>query len=124
MSDCISPDNMAAYRRTAHERMRRAAVAQTTRRHRALSAANRAARILKERFGADRVFLFGSLARDGVFDERSDIDIAVEGLDEAQYFRALATLLDIDPAIDVDLVMMETAPESMVERIRSEGKPI
>ncbi len=45
------------------------------------------ARMLKERFGATRVRLFGSLARrDEV--EGFDIDVAVEGLASRDYFRA------------------------------------
>ncbi|MBI1878981.1 MAG: nucleotidyltransferase domain-containing protein [Chloroflexi bacterium] len=50
------------------------------RRHQALQAAEACIALLKNRFGARRVILFGSLAGQGVWHNQSDIDLAVEGV--------------------------------------------
>jgi len=62
--------------------------------------------------GARRVVLFGSLA-EGALHDRSDIDLAVEGLPAARYWEALATLAAAAPA-PVDLVRVEDAPDSLL----------
>jgi len=41
--------------------------------------AQKCVQLLKERFNADKVYLFGSVTGDGIWHDRSDIDIAVEG---------------------------------------------
>jgi predicted nucleotidyltransferase len=80
------------------------------------------ARKLVNDFGARRVLLFGSLAW-GETDENSDIDLAVEGLSAACFFRALGELLAIAPA-PVDLVELELAEPGLRARILEQGIPI
>lgn len=72
------------------------------------------------RFGATRVWLFGSLV-DGTIDERSDIDLAVVGLDPERYFDALGSLLMAAPA-SVDLVDLTSAPEGLARHVRTTGR--
>jgi predicted nucleotidyltransferase len=79
----------------------------------------RAARLLTERYQAKRVVLFGSLAV-GTYSERSDVDLAVEGLPSSTYFSALADLMGIFGG-PVDLVRLEEAVPSLRDRIRAEG---
>jgi predicted nucleotidyltransferase len=69
--------------------------------------------------GAQKVILFGSLAT-GRTTGGSDIDLAVEGLAAERYFSALA---DVMAAVvgPVDLVRLEEAPASLVDRIAAEG---
>ena len=62
-----------------------------------LIVARKYARILGEKFGATKVYLFGSLAED-LFWEGSDIDLAVEGMSLKQYLMALAELRFIEGA--------------------------
>ncbi len=118
----ISGERMAVYRRTARRRMREQHRRQAQRRDRARAVARRAAELLKETYGAESVYLFGSLARGGPFDEHSDVDLAVRGLDDRLYYRVVSRLLDLDPTIDVDLVQLETAPDGLRGRIESEGE--
>lgn len=75
--------------------------------------------LLEQRYGARRVVLFGSFARDEVT-ERSDVDLAVEGLATAGYFTAIADLTGLLGA-PVDLVEIEHASESMLARLSLEG---
>jgi predicted nucleotidyltransferase len=65
------------------------------------------ARLLADRFGASEVWVFGSTVT-GLVHERSDLDLAVRGLDSGAYFPALAALMDVT-AVDVDLVRLEEA---------------
>jgi predicted nucleotidyltransferase len=84
--------------------------------------ARECARRLVEDYDAERVYLFGSLLHDDRVHDRSDIDLAVEGLDGELYFRALADLWKLLPEdAELDLVPLEQAWPSMLERVRSEG---
>ncbi len=51
----------------------------------------KAIKILKEN-GADEVFIFGSIAN-GKFNENSDIDIAVRGINEKDFYRVAGILM-------------------------------
>ncbi len=78
--------------------------------------------LLKERFGASRVVVFGSLVRKELFHRRSDVDLAVWDLDENIYYRAVGQLLYLDSEISMDLVRIEEASDSLRSRIEKEGK--
>jgi uncharacterized protein len=56
-----------------------------------LQAARSAAQMLRQKFGVTRVVLFGSM-RDRNIHENSDIDLAVWGLPESDYFKAVGKL--------------------------------
>jgi predicted nucleotidyltransferase len=71
---------------------------------------------LVEDFGARKVYLF-------VVHSRSDIDLAVEGLEGARYFEALSALWKLLPAgVELDLVPLEDAWPSLAEQVSTEGK--
>lgn len=92
-----------AYRRRAMA----AQVAVERRAKRAHEMALGCAKKLVEDFGAVRVFLIGSLA-EGCFRATSDIDLVVEGLAPALYFRASAKISRIAGEFEVDLIPWET----------------
>src|SRR5712692_3616613 len=87
MECTFAPEELQACRRTAlaHEARER----QQSVQHRAAAweAAHAAARILKQEFGAARVVAFCSLARGTWFHPRSGIDLAVEGIVPAAFWR-------------------------------------
>jgi hypothetical protein len=56
----------------------------------------------------------------GGFTENSDVDLAVEGLDESRYFTALADLMALFGG-PVDLIRVESAAGSLKDRSASEG---
>lgn len=96
-------------------------VPETERREQAVKTAEACCRLLKERFGARRVIVFGSLAGQGKWHERSDIDLAVEGMAAEQFFRAWASLWEIlPPGVDVDLVPLEDVSPELRARILGE----
>lgn len=122
MPNTIPKDKMEVYRRSARQRLAKRTQRLSELRKRAMAVARQAADLLKKEYGVEAVYLFGSLAEEtSVFDERSDVDLAVRGLDETVYFRVVSRLLDLDHALDVDLIQMETAPKSLVEKIETEG---
>lgn len=87
---------------------------------RALAA--RCADILVKRFGARRVWLYGSLVCGDRFDPgHSDIDLAVEGL-RGDLFRAVVDLMDAARPFAVDVKELETASPELAEAVRSDGE--
>jgi len=117
----LSPMAMEVYRRTARARARVCQERLEARRSRAWEVAHRAAAILKDEFGARQVALFGSLTGATTFHLRSDVDLAVWGLEERHYYRAVSRLQDLDPSIEVDLVEVEHARPSLRAVIEREG---
>jgi hypothetical protein len=79
-----------------------------------------AAAMLRERYGAREVVLFGSLAT-GTTTADSDVDLAAGGVRSDDYFAALADLMAVFGG-PVDLVRLELAPPSLLDRIAAEGK--
>jgi predicted nucleotidyltransferase len=91
------------------------------RKEQALEAAEACIRLLKERFGARRVILFGSIAGQGTWHGRSDIDLAVEGLVPEEFFPAYSACRDLLPrGLELDLVPLEDAYPEMRARILGE----
>ena len=66
--------------------------------------------------------LFGSLTT-GTATERNVVDLATRGLSPGDYFAALADLMALFDG-PVDLVRLELAPPSLLDRIAAEGKPL
>lgn len=120
----IPEEKMEAYHATARRRRQERERRLAERRERAWDVAREAAELLRDRYGATRVVLFGSLARDGPFDEHSDIDLIAWDIDEMKLYRALADLLAIDPWISVDLLLAEEARNSFLKRADEEGVPL
>lgn len=72
--------------------------------------------------GAREVYAFGSVVT-GDTTPSSDLDLATRGLPGKLYFDALGELMRTLPC-DVDLVRLEEAPESLRERVLSEGRKL
>lgn len=83
--------------------------------------AGRAAALLKTRFNARRVVLFGSAVHPDLFHQHSDIDLAAWGIDDRDYYRAVGVLQTVDPQFAIDLILFEDAPGSLQETILREG---
>ncbi len=111
----------AAYLRTARRRARAERQALTERRQRAWEVARRAAHLLRERYRARRVVVFGSLIHEGRFTLRSDVDLAVWDLPWPDYLHALGEVLDMDPEIEVNLVDVALCHPLLREAIEREG---
>lgn len=88
----------------------------------ARESAKKAAKALVEEFGAEKVYLIGSLTIEDDFAEYSDVDIAVSGLKTEKYFKALSFIWGLFPkGIEVDLIPMEDADEYLRSKVITEG---
>jgi len=71
--------------------------------------------------GVRRIWLFGGrIKRPETIDFRSDLDVAVEGLQPGDHARAWARL-DADTSLPIDLVRWEEAPPLLRDQIRATG---
>ena len=117
----VAPEKLAIYRATAQRRRQREQADLDRRRQQAWTAARQAARLLKTRFKATRVVVFGSLARGSGFTRWSDVDIAAWGIAQEDTFRAIGAILDMDTEIAVNLVDVNTCQPSLLEVIEQDG---
>mgnify|MGYP001590601343 CR=1 FL=1 len=85
----------------------------------ARDAINREVPAIASRFGARRVYLFGSLAW-GEPHEGSDIDLAVEGVPSGDR-SACAAALNMALPLPVDVLSLEELPEPFRRRIAEHG---
>ena len=62
------------------------------RREKALKVAKKAATLLREKFGAQKIVFFGSLTNEDAFSAWSDIDLAAWGIPPDKFFSAVAAI--------------------------------
>ncbi len=91
---------------------------------RARKAARAAAALLRDRFGARRVVVFGSMVRPGSFTPWSDIDIAAWGIPVDQFFRAVGALSGLSEEFKIDLVDPDRCRPQLHEEISREGEDL
>lgn len=94
---------------------------QEKQREQLLRLVSQAAQLLKSQFGAEKVFLFGSLAHRSWFEQNSDVDIAVLGLPQIYYWQAWKMVEDLINDRPVDLVQLEEASPSLRRVIERDG---
>jgi predicted nucleotidyltransferase len=88
------------------------------RRQVALAVAHTCEQVLRDRFGATAVQLFGSLAGQSPWHWASDLDLAVAGLSFEQWLAAVEAVRAIAPDwLAVDLVRLETINPAVRRRI-------
>lgn len=76
--------------------------------------------LLRDVFGARRVVVTGSLAR-GEFRTGSDVDIAIEGVSDDQFFAASAEAQRVAGDLPLDVVPMEAGSEAYLTELRAIG---
>ena len=89
----------------------------------ALRIAEECARVLTKQFRVKKVYLFGSVTGASPWHNRSDLDIAVEGLAPQDYFLALSALDKMLPSsLEVDLITLEDALPEIAASIQGKMK--
>jgi len=83
--------------------------------------AHKAADYLKSNYSVRKVLLFGSLVNGDYFHDRSDIDIAVEGLPENCYYQAVGELMDLIHDFSIDVVDLNACNPGLIKRIIQES---
>jgi len=91
------------------------------RRAKGLELAKKASFLLRQRYGAKRVVVFGSLARTKAFSAWSDIDLAAWGIAPDKFFSAVAAVTGLSPDFKIDLVEPDTCREAMRDSIQKHG---
>lgn len=81
----------------------------------------RAAALLRSRFGARRVILFGSLAHAAWFSPESDVDLAVEGIAGDDYWQAWEEVEQVIGDRHVDRIDLSMASESLRQAVSRHG---
>lgn len=101
-------DRALAQRRAARERERQAVL-------------DHLLQLLDElgpRYGISEAYVFGSVTRPGRFDERSDVDIAVEEMAPEDFFDAISAF---STALGREVDLVELRKCRFADRIRSQG---
>ncbi len=86
--------------------------------------AERAAKILKEQFKAEKVWLFGSLVQKDKFHDRSDIDLAARGIPPEKFYKAYGTITREITDFQIDLVDIDDCKEYLKKAIQRDGELI
>jgi len=92
----------------------------TARQESAKETADALAKELKERFHASKVMLFGSVTR-ADFNQWSDIDLAVWGISDSDYYKAVAYTSGFSSVFKVDLIGAEDCSPSLLQHITQNG---
>ncbi|MGB9841082.1 nucleotidyltransferase family protein [Thermovenabulum sp.] len=79
------------------------------------------ASLLKEKYGAKRVWVFGSLTKKEMFNQWSDIDMAVEGIPHEIFYKAVGEATSISSDCKVDIVDFSDCSPALKENILKEG---
>jgi len=117
----LTDKELEAYLRSARLREKKRGKETAEREKRAWALARRAGELLRKRFGAERVVVFGSLVHKGCFTRWSDVDVAAWGLRAEDTFRAIGAVQDLDSEIAVNLIDVGTCSPSLLEVIEQEG---
>lgn len=87
----------------------------------AIKVAKQAAELLRKRFGANKVVLFGSAATNIGFGEFSDIDLAAWGIPRDDYYKAVAAVTGFSNQFKIDLIDPEFCRDSIKKAIEEQG---
>jgi predicted nucleotidyltransferase len=117
----LAPEEIAVYRAAARRRSEQEQRELAQREKRAWALARRAASLLREQFGAERVVVFGSLIHKECFTPWSDVDIAAWGIQPRDTFQAIGMVMDLDAEIELNLVDVGTCSTSLLATIEQEG---
>lgn len=117
----ITPEQIAAYRATARQRRQQKVDRLQARYRRGRAIAQQAAALLKQDFQVEKVVLFGSMVSSDRVHERSDVDLAVWGLNPQDLYKAVGRLLALAPDVPIDVVPIEAASPRLQVAIQQTG---
>lgn len=81
----------------------------------------KASELLKKKFGADKVIVFGSLANQVNFTLWSDIDLSAWGIPIDRFYTAVAEVADLSSHFKIDLIDPETCKPAVRDAILTDG---
>ncbi|MBN1983890.1 MAG: hypothetical protein JW795_20325 [Chitinivibrionales bacterium] len=92
-------------------------------RKQALLQAKQCALMLVQTFSVTRVIVFGSLLKEESFDDCSDIDLAVEGLPDYFFIKAITACME-HSSFSIDLIPLENASPDLRQYILENGRTL
>ena len=117
----LTQEKIELYKLATHERWEHEKKELSRQYQHAWSLARQLAALLKQEYHVHQVAVFGSLIHESLFHSRSDLDLAVWGLDEERYYRAVSKLSTLNPEIKVELIRIEDSNDSLRAIIEQEG---
>lgn len=118
----ISDAKMERYRETARQRKALTEQRRLQRLDFAWKIARWAAHILYQQFDCERVVAFGSIMHPDLFHTHSDVDLAVRGIAERDYLKAVAMVTSLSSELLIDLIRIEEISGSLLQVIEREGR--
>jgi uncharacterized protein len=80
--------------------------------------------LLRDRYNAKQIIVFGSLTDKERFTRYSDIDLAISGLTSQSFYQALDAIEFFAYGFKVDLVNLDRCRHAIAERINRDGLAI
>ena len=117
----LSSSKLDEYRKTAIRRQKLRISKVKTKRELGWKLAKKVAKLLRSRFQAQRIAVFGSLLHEARFTAWSDIDIAAWGIPPEQTLRAIGAVMDLDSSFEINLVDVNTCPPALLKAIEKES---
>ena len=120
----IRAEQMERYKRTARARWQAERKRGETRRERTWQLARQASTLLREKYGVQRVVVFGSLTHPDRFTLWSDVDLAAWGLTSANWLKAIGAVRDLSSEVELNLVDVTCCSPELLTAIEREGVPL
>jgi predicted nucleotidyltransferase len=117
----IPAESLDEYVQGARKRYERDTRLLDERRQKAWQLARKAGALLREKYHASRVVVFGSIIRKELFTPWSDVDIAAWGIPSDQTFKAIGDILLIGEKIELNLVDVNTCSPGLLKTIEIDG---
>lgn len=117
----LSPEEIKKYQNIFIQREKEKKEKLIERFYRAWELVKKISEILHEKYQAKEVLIFGSLTERDYFNEWSDIDIAVSGIPDELYLKAVSEVLDMSEDFEVDIVDLKDCSESLRRIIIEKG---
>lgn len=120
----LTEKDLAQYRVAARARHEQEREQLERLREHAWQMAREAAKLLRRKFGATRVVVFGSLIHGECFTPWSDLDIAAWGIPAGKTLQAMGEVMELGSKIEVNLVDMAICKPRLKKVIEEEGVPL
>ena len=77
-----------------------------------------------KQFNCSQVTAFGLMVHPDFFHAHSDVDLAVRGIQEHSYLKAIAAVTSLSSNVLVDVIVVEEASDSLRQVIEKEGQTL
>lgn len=116
----VTPEEMAEYRAAYRRRLAEAEERRARLELRARALASEAAGVLRERFGATHVLLYGSLAR-GQFLVGSDIDLVAWGIDSDRWLDVVGVGMELGREVEMSVALAQMMRPGVLTEALQDG---